>query len=181
MKYRLPISVGIATLVFVGAVIWLTGGRSMPERSRISSSGDASQNAERSVFALEGADTAGGDVHLTLHALPTAGPVVTIIGELNYDSARLKMTRCGISPEIGAGSKSAKVLHLAEPAPGLVRAVVAGTLEDLPQAADVLACDFAVQPNAPAGPTVVRVRGQVADTTFEDRSFAAEKTIVIRN
>ena len=81
------------------------------------------------------------------------------------------MKRCGINPQIGDGTEAAKVLHFAEPEPGLVRTVVAGTLAELPQAADVLACDFAVQPNAPAGPTIVRVHGQVADMTFEDRSL----------
>ena len=184
MKYRLPLSLGMAALVILAALVWLRSGRDTWDdgvRTETASAPDISQNPERNLFALEGTESSAGDVHVTLHSLPTSGPVVTIIGELNYDSARLKMTNCGINPDIGEGSKTAKVLHLAEPSPGLIRAVIAGTLEELPKAADVLACDFAVQPNAPTGPTIVRVHGQVADTTFEDRSFSAEKTIVIKN
>ena len=184
MKSRLPIFLGIAALILLGALAWLRSGRDLSGesvRTETASVPDVPQNPERRLFALEGGESAAGDVHVTLHSLPTSGPVVTIIGELNYDSARLKMTNCGINPEIGEGSKTAKVLHVAEPAPGLIRAVVVGTLEELPKTGDVLACDFAVQPNAPTGPTIVRVHGQVADTTFEDRSFSAEKTIVIRN
>lgn len=184
MKYRTSIILVSAALVAVGVIIWIGGGRTSTDAVRSSEERAAEPPAaapEQRVFALQAADTAGRDVRVTLHSLPTSGPVVTIITELDYDSARLKMKSCGINPEIGEGSQSAKVLHMAEPAPGLVRAVVAGTLAELPQAADVLACDFAVQPDAPAGPTTVRVHGQVADTTFEDRSFSAEKTIVIRN
>lgn len=182
MKQRIPISLAIAAVLIVGALVWLTRGGSVPERATPQETvANVPHDPEASVFALEGADTAGADVRVTLHSLPSRGPVVTIISELDYDSARLKMTRCGINPQIGEGSESAKVLHLAEPAPGLIRAVVAGTLAELPNAADVLACDFAVQPNASTGPTIIRVHGQVADTTFEDRSFSTEKTILIRN
>ncbi len=173
MKYRVAIVLTVAGLVAVAIGMWSgAGSRNVTETARTS---------EGRVFALQAEDTARDDVRVTLHSLPTSGPVVTIISELNYDAARLKMKSCGINPQIGDGTEAAKVLHVAEPAPGLVRAVVAGTLAELPQAADVLTCDFAVQPDAPAGPTTVRVHGQVADTTFEDRSFSAEKTIVIRN
>lgn len=173
---RLTIVLGVVAMLIVAVVIWM-GERREGQREDIVA--DVAPKAEHRVFALQTEKTSGDDVRVTLHSLPSSGPVVTIITELSYDTARLKMKSCGINPEIGEGTTAAKVLHMAEPAPGLVRAVVAGTLAELPQAADVLACDFAVQPGAPAGPTTVRVHGQVADTTFQDRSFSAEKTIVI--
>jgi hypothetical protein len=184
MNNRRLVILGSLTVAVVGAVSWMTGGRSVVEeepRDRPSMARDRAVDPEHSVFVLKGPDTAAGDVQVTLQALATSGPMVTIIGEVDYDSSRLQMTSCRINPEIGGGSQVAKVLHVAEPAPGLIRAVVAGGLEVLPKAADVLACDFAVRPNAPTGPTMVRARGQVADTTFEDRSFSAEKTFVIKN
>ena len=180
MKYRTPIILGTAALVVL-SIIWLAASHDSTEPEHYSTTTTASSNPEARLFALQAEDTSGDDVRVTLHSLPTSGPVVTIISELNYDTARLKVKRCGINPKIGDGTETAKVLHFAEPEPGVVRTVVAGTLAELPQAADVLACDFAVQPNAPAGPTIVRVHGQVADTTFEDRDFSAEKTIVISN
>jgi len=178
MKNRIAIIVGVVALVGLLAVMRNRGGTptNPPPKPE-----ESVRNPEASVFALQAADTASDDVRVTLHSLPTAGPVVTIITEMDYDTDRLKMKSCDINPQIGERSAPAKVLHLAEPAPGLVRAVVAGSLAELPQAADVLACDFAVLPNAPDGPTTLRVHGQVADMTFEDRSFSAEKTIVIRN
>jgi hypothetical protein len=178
MKNRISIVLGIAALVVLG-IIWAAARHDATVPQPFAT--DTPSNPEARVFALQAEDTSADAVRVTLHSLPTSGPVVTIISELNYDSARLKMKQCGINPQIGDGTETAKVLHFAEPQPGLVRTVVAGTLAELPQAADVLACDFAVQPNAPAGPTIVRVHGQVADMTFEDRSFAAEKTIVIKN
>jgi hypothetical protein len=184
MKNRTQIIVGIAALVAIAVVGWMRAGSDSADvQPRIDARAAAPRaaKAEESVFALQAADTAHDAVHVTMRSLPTSGPVVTIITQLDYDSARLKMKSCDISPEIGAGSKAAKVLHLAEPQPGLVRAVVAGTLEELPKAGDVLACDFTVQPNAPAGPTTLRIHGDVADMTFEDRAFSTEKTIVIRN
>ena len=177
-KNRIPIVLGIAAVVLLG-IIWFAARRDSTRPEPYTT--DTATNPEARVFALQAENTSGDAVRVTLHSLPTSGPVVTIISELDYDTARLKVKRCGINPQIGDGTASAKVLHFAEPEPGVVRTVVAGTLAELPQAADVLACDFAVQPNAPAGQTIVRVHGQVADMTFEDRSFAAEKTIVIQN
>lgn len=176
MKHRLSIILGAATIAAV-ALIWIYTGN----LARRDDTTNADVGSEGRVFALQAENTSHDDVRVTLHSLPTSGPVVTIITQLDYDTARLKMKDCGINPAIGEGTASAKVLHLAEPVPGTVRAVVAGTLAELPQAADVLACNFAVQPGAPAGPTTLRVHGAVADTTFEDRSFATEKTIVIKN
>jgi len=182
MKHHRLALLGSVVLILVATVIWVAGGPGGGEhRPRPGPAGSRSRDPERSILALEGAETAAGDVRVTLRALDSAGPVVTIISQLEYDSARLKMTRCGLNPDIGTGSTTAKVLHVAEPVPGLVRAVVAGTLQALPQAADVLACDFAVRPHAPAGPTTVRAHGDVADNSFADRSFSAEKTIVIEN
>jgi hypothetical protein len=178
MKNRIPIVLGLAAAVLVG-LIWLAARHDSIRQEPYSPA--TASDPEARLFALHADDTSGDDVRVTLHSLPTSGPVVTIISELDYDSARLKMKQCGINPQIGDGTQTAKVLHFAEPKPGVVRTVVAGTLAELPQAADVLACDFAVQPNAPAGPTIVRVHGQVADMTFEDRDFSAEKTIVISN
>lgn len=184
MKNRASIIVGITALIGLAVIFWMRGGsNSMDAQAPLEARSGVPHAAkpEESVFALQAADTAHDDVRVTMRSLPTSGPVVTIITQLDYDSARLKMKSCDISPEIGEGSKAAKVLHVAEPAPGLIRAVVAGTLEVLPKAGDVLACDFAVQPNAPAGPTTLRIHGDVADMTFEDRAFSTEKTIVIRN
>jgi len=177
MKHRLSIGIGAAAVIAVAMFIWMTN-RQDVQRDEFST---AETDPAGRVFALQAESTPDKDVRVTMRSLPTSGPVVTIITQFDYDTDRLKMKTCTISPEIGEGTASAKVLHLAEPVPGLVRAVVVGKLEELPAAANVLACDFAVRPGAPAGPTVVRVHGQVADTTFEDRSFAAEKTIVISN
>ncbi len=176
VKHRLSIAIGAATIAAI-AILWMQKGRD----ARHDEVANTESGPEGRVFALDAENTSRDDVRVTLHSLPTSGPVVTIVTQFDYDTERLKMKDCTISPEIGKGTASAKVLHLAEPQPGLVRAVVVGKLEELPTVANVMACDFKVRPGAPAGPTVVRVHGQVADTTFEDRSFATEKTIVINN
>ena len=176
MKHRLLIILGAATMAAI-AILWMQ----KAHNAGLDDGSSAESGPEGRVFALQAESTPDKDVRVTMRSLPTSGPVVTIITQFDYDTARLQMKTCTISPEIGEGTASAKVLHLAEPQPGLVRAVVVGKLEELPAAADVMACDFAVRPGAPAGPTVVHVHGQVADATFVDRSFATEKTIVISN
>ncbi|HVO22530.1 MAG TPA: hypothetical protein VMW56_02765 [Candidatus Margulisiibacteriota bacterium] len=181
MKDRLYIAIGAAAVIVVATLIWLSNRHDVQHEVQRDEAATAPDNPEARVFALQAESTADKKVRVTMRSLPTSGPVVTIVTQVDYDTGRLKMNTCTISPDIGEGTASAKVLHLAEPQPGLVRAVVVGKLEELPAAANVLACDFAVQPGAPAGPTVVRVHGQVADTTFEDRPFAVEKTIVIKN
>jgi hypothetical protein len=181
MKHRLSIGIGAAVVMAVAISIWMSSGHDVQRNAQLDEPASAEADPAGRVFALRAESMPDKNVRVTMRSLPTSGPVVTIVTQVDYDTGRLKMKTCTISPEIGEGTASAKVLHLAEPQPGLVRAVVVGKLEELPAAADVLACDFAVQPGAPEGPTVVRVHGQVADTTFEDRSFATEKTILIKN
>ena len=131
-----------------------------------------------SELALQAQPAAPGhDTRVSLHAASTAGPIVTLVGELNYDTQRLAMKSCAIDEKTSAG----KALHVAEPVPGTVRAVLAGTLDPLPPAAELLVCTFAVAADAPDGPTTVRAHGEVADTTFEDRPFTTEQIVQIGN
>lgn len=134
------------------------------------------QAPQQGGFALQ-SESASGAARVTLHALPAAGTIVTLIGQLNYDTSRLTMTSCEISGQIGAGTAAGKTLHFKEPAPGVIRAVVEGGLQALPPAADVLTCTFAAAPGAPAGPVTVRAQGNVADMSLKDRPFVAEATV----
>ncbi|MFQ5668142.1 MAG: hypothetical protein ACE5I7_17140 [Candidatus Binatia bacterium] len=142
----------------------------------------AAVRPEQGVLAVQARGAApGAEAQVQLKVLPGAGPIVTIVSELNYDPTRLTMQRCSIDPTIGAGTAAGKSLHVAEPTPGVIRTVVEGGLAALPAESGVLHCAFTVAPQAGAGPTAVRVHGEVADTTFEDRAFSAEGTVVIGN
>jgi hypothetical protein len=127
-------------------------------------------------FALQSEST-GGAAQVTLSASAAAGTIVTLIGQLNYDTSRLTMQNCEIGADIGAGTAAGKTLYFKEPTPGVIRAVVAGGLQALPPAADVLTCTFAAAPGAPAGPVTVRAQGNVADMSLKDRPFVAEATV----
>jgi hypothetical protein len=129
-------------------------------------------------FALQSQST-GGEARVTLHASAAAGTIVTLIGQLNYDTSRLTMRSCEIGNQIGAGTAAGKTLHFKEPAPGVVRAVVEGGLQALPSDADVLACTFAAAPGAPSDPATVLAQGNVSDTSFKDRPFVAEAKVSV--
>ena len=67
-------------------------------------------------FALQSEST-GGEARVTLRALPAAGAIVTLVGQLNYDTSRLTMKNCEIGGQIGAGTTAGKTLHFKEPRP----------------------------------------------------------------
>jgi hypothetical protein len=137
-----------------------------------------SQNTEQGMFALQSQPAAPGEARVSLRALPSAGPIVTVISELNYDPARLRMKACELNAAIGDGNNG-KSLHVAEPSPGVLRAVVAGTLDALPQTGDVFTCTFSA--SGSSGSVTVRAHGEVSDTTFVDRTFATEATVNVGN
>jgi hypothetical protein len=137
-----------------------------------------SQNPEQGVFALQSQPAAAGEARVSLRTLAAAGPIVTVISEFNYDPARLHMKTCDLNPAIGDG-KTGKALNVAEPSPGVLRAVVAGTLDALPQTGDVFTCTFSA--SGSSSPVTIRAHGEVSDTTFEDRTFATEGTVNIGN
>ncbi|MFI5394452.1 MAG: hypothetical protein ACHQ9S_02865 [Candidatus Binatia bacterium] len=146
-----------------------------------SNSGNApvSQPAQQGAFALQSQSVPGaGEQRVTLHALSTAGTIITVVGQLNYDTTRLTMKGCEVS---SAGAAAGKQLNVAEPRPGLVRAVVVGGLQPLPDGSDVLTCTFAPAPGAPAGPVPVHAEGNVSDMSFVARPFVAEGTVDVGN
>jgi hypothetical protein len=134
-----------------------------------------SQSTGQGVFALQSQPAAPGEARVSLRALPNAGPIVTVISEFNYDPA-LHMKACELNAAIGDGGKA---LHVAEPSPGVLRAVVAGTLDALPQAGDVFTCTFSA--SGSSGPVTIRAHGEVSDATFVDRTFATEATVNVGN
>jgi len=136
------------------------------------------QSPQQGAFALQSEST-GGEARVTLRASAAAGTIVTLIGQLNYDTSRLTMKNCEIGGQIGAGTRAGKTLHFKEAAPGVIRAVVEGGVQPLPPATDVLTCTFAAARGAPSGPVTVRAQGNVADMSFIDRPFAAEATVTV--
>jgi hypothetical protein len=146
-----------------------------------SNSGNApvSPAPQQGAFALQAQSAPGsGEQRVTLHALSTAGTIITVVGQLNYDTTRLTMKGCEVS---SAGAAAGKQLNVAEPRPGIVRAVVVGGLQPLPDGSDVLTCTFAPAPGAPAGPVTVHAEGNVSDMSFVDRPFVAEGTVNVGN
>jgi hypothetical protein len=138
-----------------------------------------SQQPQQGGFALQAQSAPGaGEQRVTLRALSTAGTIITVVGQLNYDTTRLTMKGCEVS---SAGAAAGKQLNVAEPSPGLVRTVVVGGLQPLPDGSDVLTCTFAPAPGAPAGPVTVRAEGNVSDMSFVDRPFVAEGTVDVGN
>jgi hypothetical protein len=136
-----------------------------------------SQSAGEGMFALQSQAAAAGEARVSLRALATGGSIVTVISELNYDPTRLRMKACQLSPALGGGN-GGKTLYVAEPSPGVLRAVVAGTLDALPEPGDVFTCTFSASGSSPV---TVRAHGEVSDTTFQDRTFAAEGTVNVGN
>jgi hypothetical protein len=137
------------------------------------------QQPQQGGFALQSQSApAAGERRVTLRALSTAGTIITVVGQLNYDTTRLTMKGCEVS---SAGAAAGKQLNVAEPSPGLVRTVVVGGLQALPEGSDVLTCTFAPAPGAPAGPVTVRAEGNVSDMSFVDRPFVAEGTVDVGN
>lgn len=111
------------------------------------------------------------EVRVDLHAVAGGGPVVTVIGEIAYDAKLLRFERCESD-----AAQAGKQLHVRELEPGRVRAVIAGSLDPMPDNAKVLACVFAAPASARGG-TVVRARGEVADTTYVDRPFDLKREV----
>lgn len=146
-------AIGLAGVLAAGAA-WWTG---------LASSGEGG-------LGLIATSVGEGEVEISLRALAEAGPVVTVIGTLEYDAARLRLTGC----RSDAGSPG-KQLQVRELEPGVARAVLAGSLEPLPAGSQVMNCRFAVA--AAGGTTVVRAHGEVADLSFEDRPFRLEQSV----
>ncbi len=111
------------------------------------------------------------EVIVDLQAVAGGGPVVTVVGEIAYDAQLLRLERCESD-----AAKAGKQLHVREVEPGKVRAVVAGSLDPMPANSKVLACVFAA-PATATGRTMVRARGEVADTTYVDRPFDLEREV----
>lgn len=158
---RRSILVGAAFLVLAaGSTVWLLGSEE-GRRSR-----DLGLVAETAVAATQ------GETSVSLKSLASAGPIVTLVGEINYDTAQLRMKECRTD-----GDRAGKTLHVKESVPGTVRAVLAGSLDPLPPSSEVMTCTFQV--TGRSGQTVVRAHGEVADTTYVDRPFALEQTVRI--
>lgn len=111
------------------------------------------------------------EVRVDLQAVAGGGAVVTVIGEIAYDARVLRFERCESD-----AARAGKELHVREVEPGKLRAVLAGSLDPMPAESRVLACVFAA-PATARGRTVVRARGEVADTTYVDRPFALEREV----
>ncbi len=143
------------------------------------SNGSASApQTQQGIFALQSQAASAGEAKVSLHTLSSAGTIVTVVSEFNYDAQRLHMKNCQLNPAIGDG-QTGKALHVAEPSPGVLRAVVAGNLDAIPQPGDVFTCTFSV--SGSAGPVTVQAHGEVSDTTFEDRTFTTQTSINVGN
>jgi hypothetical protein len=162
----IPIKTGVVLASFALLAACSSGG------------GTSAPQAQQGVFGVKAASAApGGEARVALHTLPSAGSVVTVVGELDYDTSRLRATGCTVNDAAAAG----KSLSFAEPSPGMLRTVVVGNLEAIATSSDLLTCTFSVAADAPHGPTVVRVHGDVSDAKFEERPFSVEGTVMIGN
>ena len=132
---------------------------------------------ERQVVAIRQAPGADGSTQVTVHSLATAGPIVTLAGDLSFDNSRLTLKDCQVSPQIDQRTAAGKSLTFGESSPGVIGTVVWGGLETLPGATDVFTCTFVPASNAPEGAASVSVSGDVADETFVDRHYVADATI----
>lgn len=143
--------------------------------------GDTSQgqSPQSTQFALRtSAAQPGGEARVTLRS-GAAGPYVTLIGELTYDASRLTFKDCAVDGGIPNTGGAGNTLNVFQPQPGLVRAVMAGGLQPLPEATDWFTCRFGVAPGSPSGAAAVRLRGNVADTNFADEMFTADGSVAI--
>jgi len=146
---------------------------------RSSTEGGASAPAapqfEKGLFAVEAeGGSKGGEAKVRLRVAKGAGDLNVIIAQVEYDTARMKLKNCDIDPAAG------KQLLSLEQTPGKVRTIVTGSPDPLPAEGAVFACSFAVAGDAQAGPTVVRIEGDVSDTEFVDHSFREEVTLQVR-
>ncbi len=132
-------------------------------------------------LTLQSQASGTGDTTVTLHASEAAGTIITLVGQLQYDTSRLSMKGCQIGTDIGAGTTAGKNLHFAEVAPGTVRAVVEGGLQALPPAADILTCTFSRVSGAPSGGASIHADVKVADMSFVDRPLSADATVNANN
>jgi hypothetical protein len=151
-----------ATLVVLatGAAFWLLDAE------------EGNRSRDLGLVAVPVVAAVNAETSVSLKSLAEAGPIVTVVGEINYDAAQLRMKECRTD-----GERAGKTLHIKEPVPGTVRAVLAGSLDPLPPSSEVMTCTFEV--TGRSGQTVVRAHGEVADTTFVDRPFALEQTVRI--
>lgn len=113
------------------------------------------------------------EARISLRALNRGGDIVTVVGEIRYDTTVLRLREC-----VSDGARAGKQLHFLEPEPGRVRAVLAGSLDPMPADSEVIACTFAVS-NTSAGKTVVRATGEVADLNYVDRPFELTQEIAL--
>jgi hypothetical protein len=136
----------------------------------------ASQGSTQAAFTIQTSPAPrGGETRAIVHASASSGSMLTMIGELTYDASRLTLKECAMSPGVGGGAS----LSTFPPAPGLVRAVVTGGAQPLPQGADLFSCTFTVAADAPSGSMPVTLHGDVADESFQDHTFTAEGTAVV--
>lgn len=164
----------VKMLVPVAAMALLVGCQSGGGNSPAGSAQTSS-----SQFALRTSSApAGGEARVTLHSA-AAGPYVTLIGELTYDANRLTFKDCTLGSDVHTSSGVGNTLNVFQPSPGLVRAVVAGGLEPLPQATDWFTCRFDVAAGSPRGTAAVSLRGNVADTNFTDETFTVDGSVTV--
>lgn len=161
MDRRIILGIGVATMLAACS----------------SSQNSGAPQSQQGIVALQQSTSADGGTRVSVRSLPTAGTIVTMVGQLRYDASQLQMKSCELNPQIGDGTPAGKALQFAEPSPGLISAVVVGGLEPLPQSTELFSCTFAAASGASSGPVTVHADGNVSDTTFEDREFVAEATI----
>jgi len=154
------VAIVVVALGVAGALVWWHAARDTETRN-----GDVGLRAE--VRPRNGER----EVVVDLRAVAGGGPVVTVVGEIAYDAKLLRFERCESD-----ATQAGKELHVREVEPGKLRAVVVGSLDPMPGSSKVLACVFAA-PSTARGRTVVRAKGEVADTTFVDRPFALEREV----
>ncbi len=142
------------------------------------SSPSSAPQPQQGPLALQSQSTGSGETQVTLQARADAGTIVTLVGQLDYDVSRLSVKGC----TLGSGpSNAGKSLSFAEPVPGVVRTIVQGGLQPLPEGSDILSCTFAAVAGAPTGDATVHAHGTVADTTLADRSFSSDSTVKVGN
>jgi len=121
----------------------------------------------------------GGEVQMKVRSGKGQDRFNVIIAQFKYDSARIKLKGCEIAASVGAGTASNKQLLFVEENPGMVRAVVTGSVEALPGDADIFGCTFAVAADAQPGQATIRLEADVSDTDFADHAFRDEVTLAV--
>ncbi len=145
--------------IVVGLAWWWQFGRPDPAR-----------NADLRLF---GERTGSDEARVSLRALNRGGDIVTLIGEIRYDTQVLRLKTCASD-----GARAGKQLHFLEPEPGRVRTVLAGSLDPMPADSEVITCTFSIATKG-AGRTTVRASGEVADLQFVDRPFELVEEIAL--